>query len=118
MFAHLDGHCRRHEAPTVAADRPVAARAPFATVADVRAGSPADRAGLRAGDALLAFGDVVAFDVDVIKRWTLTHVNEHFPVVVVRDGSSERTLALKPTAWSGGGLLGCLLAPTEDAGPE
>ena len=87
---------------------PPADAAPFARVAEVRPGSPAAAAGLREGDLVVAFGGV--FALGDVKRWTLTHVNEAFDVVVDR-GGARSAVKLAPRAWAGQGLLGCLLVP-------
>eukprot|EP00631_Chrysoreinhardia_giraudii_P002979 CAMPEP_0197413472 /NCGR_PEP_ID=MMETSP1170-20131217/334_1 /TAXON_ID=54406 /ORGANISM="Sarcinochrysis sp, Strain CCMP770" /LENGTH=203 /DNA_ID=CAMNT_0042940053 /DNA_START=14 /DNA_END=625 /DNA_ORIENTATION=+ len=80
----------------------------FARITQVRAGSPASRAGLRVDDAVVAFGDAV--DLADLKAWTVSHVNVEFPVVVDR-GGHRVNLRVMPQAWAGEGLLGCVFVP-------
>ena len=87
-------------------------------VGTVYATSPADQAGLRTSDSIIAFGPVQHDEykgvsesiVPVVKA----NVGKPIDVVIVRiDESSaqvqQRSLTLTPQKWSGAGLLGCIL---------
>lgn len=115
---------RRGEAEPVPASPELESCRPMACVDEILPGSPAERAGLRDGDRLLAFGTVSA----------LTHLNplaevpavvkHHYqsgaggskaiPVVVRRRGEMV-SLRLVPETWEGRGLIGCHLTPLRDA---
>lgn len=88
------------------------------TVGTVYAKSPAESAGLRQGDSVVAFGPIQHEDykgvsesiVPVVKK----HVDKPIDVVVVRMNHDKMTvdqiaLTLVPKKWSGAGLLGCIL---------
>lgn len=82
--------------------------APFAKIGNVRSGSPADVAGLRADDEIVSFGD--ATSLNDVKEYTMSHLNESFAVLVV-SRREEKTLHITPQAWSGEGVLGCSFLP-------
>jgi 26S proteasome non-ATPase regulatory subunit 9 len=86
---------------------------PFARVESVAAGSPAEAAGLRVGDQVVSFGDETQklANLGPIVR---DNENRSVPVNVVRSGARVE-LALIPRAWSGRGLLGCYLVPSESS---
>ncbi|KAL2216099.1 putative 26S proteasome non-ATPase regulatory subunit 9 [Thermoascus aurantiacus ATCC 26904] len=93
---------------------------PFAKVNSVVAGSPADQAGLRAGDTIRSFGGINWMNHErLTKVAEVVQQNEGRPVVVkvVRkndsgQGTAELTLGLVPRRdWGGRGLLGCHLVP-------
>ena len=87
------------------------------TVGNVYGESPAAKAGLRAGDSIIAFGplqhhkfkSVTESIVPIVKE----SVGKEIDVVVIRLDESSKVhqlaLTLVPQAWSGGGLLGCIL---------
>ena len=88
------------------------------TVGTVYPNSPAQQAGLRQGDSVVAFGPVQHEDyvgvsesvVPVVKA----NVGKPIDVVVVRMNHDKMTvdqiaLTLTPKKWSGAGLLGCIL---------
>jgi 26S proteasome regulatory subunit N4 len=97
----------------------------MATVDQILDGSPAQSAGLRDGDRLLAFGNVTSSAysdplvevVAVVKECygqmsagCGTVGSMHIPVVVQR-GQEQLQLKLVPATWAGRGLLGCHLSP-------
>ncbi|KAL2009706.1 hypothetical protein VTN00DRAFT_5513 [Thermoascus crustaceus] len=92
---------------------------PFAKVNSVVAGSPADQAGLKAGDTIRSFGGVNWMNHESLTKVAeVVQQNEGRPVVVkvVRKNDSGRTaeltLALVPRRnWGGRGMLGCHLVP-------
>lgn len=108
--------------------------APFAKVNTVAAGSPAESAGLKAGDEIRNFGYVnhtnhdglrrvgecvqgnegVSLD-DLVTNHTLTLEQRDVLVKVSRPSSGRREelqLTLKPRRdWGGRGLLGCHIVP-------
>ncbi|KAL2002803.1 hypothetical protein VTN02DRAFT_5905 [Thermoascus thermophilus] len=92
---------------------------PFAKVNSVVAGSPADQAGLKAGDTIRSFGGVNWMNHERLSKVAeVVQQNEGRPVVVkaVRKnesgGTAELTLALVPRRnWGGRGMLGCHLVP-------
>jgi hypothetical protein len=88
------------------------------TVGTVYPKSPAESAGLRQGDSVVAFGPVQhevyqgvsESIVPVVKK----HVDKPIDVVVVRMNHDKMSvdqiaLTLTPKKWSGAGLLGCIL---------
>jgi len=87
------------------------------TVGTVYLNSPAQTAGLRSGDSLVAFGavqhgdfvSVAASLVPLVKA----SVGKPIDCVVVRldeaSGVHQVALTLTPKSWSGAGLLGCIL---------
>ena len=119
------------------ASSPDILRAPFARVNSVVVGSPADAAGLRAGDRILSFGSVNCINHEKLTR-VAAIVQESegvrfylamfepgslfsqrsLSVQVLRNvanashGTSEMQLSLTPRRdWGGRGLLGCRLVP-------
>ncbi|KAH8815213.1 26S proteasome non-ATPase-like protein regulatory subunit 9 [Xylogone sp. PMI_703] len=91
----------------------------FARVNSVAVGSPAETAGLRAGDEIRNFGYVNHTNHDGLKRvGECVQGNEGRDVMVKVSrplaGSQENQelrLTLKPQRWSGRGLLGCHILP-------
>ncbi|KAK2865088.1 hypothetical protein FQN49_003916 [Arthroderma sp. PD_2] len=92
---------------------------PFAKVNSVAEGSPAAKAGLKAGDQVCNFGNITwANHENLTKIAAVVTNNVELPVLVkvVRprseEGSSRLTLRLTPSRdWGGRGLLGCHLVP-------
>ncbi|CRG90873.1 GTP-binding nuclear protein GSP1/Ran [Talaromyces islandicus] len=91
---------------------------PFAKVNSVASGSPADQAGLQAGDTIRSFGNINWVNNErLAKVGEVVQQNEGRPVVVkvIRrnesgQGSRELQLSLTPRRnWGGRGLLGCHL---------
>lgn len=119
------------------ADQDAALQAPFAKVNSVVPGSPADAAGLRAGDEIVRFGNVnwmnheklskVAEAVSqsegvsrlnnakvVEGRGPLTKLQRPLALQVSREGATPEVIDLQLTPrrnWGGRGLLGCHLLP-------
>eukprot|EP00873_Tetraselmis_striata_P046606 jgi/Tetstr1/466870/TSEL_011327.t1 len=95
-------------------DPPAEAPAAFAIIDEVSEGSPASTAGIRAGDQLCAFGDVVRnpqrTELKQIAAMIQRYEDKELPTKVLRDGKLL-SLMLVPKKWSGRGLLGCHLAP-------
>ncbi|PYI21430.1 26S proteasome non-ATPase regulatory subunit Nas2 [Aspergillus violaceofuscus CBS 115571] len=97
-----------------------AAGVPFAKVNSVVPGSPADQAGLKAGDTVRNFGSVNWLNHERLSKVAqVVQQNEGRPVAVIvtrKDTNSandlELNLALTPRRdWGGRGLLGCHLVP-------
>ncbi|KAL1988324.1 hypothetical protein VTN96DRAFT_10007 [Rasamsonia emersonii] len=93
---------------------------PFARVNSVASGSPADRAGLKAGDTIRSFGGVNWVNHErLTKIGEVVQQNEGRAIVVkvIRknesgQGTTELSLTLVPQRnWGGRGLLGCHLVP-------
>ena len=87
------------------------------TVGTVYLNSPAQTAGLRSGDSLVAFGAVQHADfvsvAESIVPLVKASVGKPIDCVVVRldeaSGVHQVALTLTPKSWSGAGLLGCIL---------
>ncbi|KAF3002535.1 putative 26S proteasome regulatory subunit [Curvularia kusanoi] len=99
---------------------PVALEAPFAKVNSVVPGSPADEAGLKAGDSITKFGWVDWTNHERLGRVAeAVSQNEGIPIAVkaLRPSSSGGpavTVQMQLTPrrnWGGRGLLGCHLLP-------
>ncbi|GME23327.1 26s proteasome non-ATPAse regulatory subunit [Neofusicoccum parvum] len=94
-----------------------ALQAPFAKVNDVVPGSPADSAGLKAGDKILKFGDVNWMNHEKLSKLAETvaqNVERPIAIRVAREGESAGQLDLQLTPrrnWGGRGMLGCHLLP-------
>ncbi|KAL1962171.1 hypothetical protein VTN77DRAFT_517 [Rasamsonia byssochlamydoides] len=108
-----------HESPTPTPQAGMV-ETPFARVNSVVSGSPADRAGLKAGDTIRSFGGVNWVNHErLTKIGEVVQQNEGRPIVVkvVREnesgqGTTELSLSLVPQRnWGGRGLLGCHLVP-------
>lgn len=91
--------------------------APFAKVNDVVAGSPADSAGLKAGDQILKFGEINWMNHEKLSKLAETvaqNVERPIAIRVAREGDGSRQLDLQLTPrrnWGGRGMLGCHLLP-------
>ncbi|KAG9205420.1 putative 26S proteasome regulatory subunit [Epicoccum nigrum] len=99
---------------------PAALEAPFAKVNSVVAGSPADDAGLRAGDTITKFGWVDWTNHERLGRVAeAVSQNEGIPITVKAlrpssSGGSAEAVQMQLTPrrnWGGRGLLGCHLLP-------
>lgn len=91
-------------------------RAPFARVNSVVDDSPADAAGLRAGDMITQFGDAVATNHEDLRRLAqVVKDNEGRQIMVkVRRALQDIDLTLIPRSdWGGRGSLGCHLLPLQ-----
>ncbi|KAJ9646439.1 putative 26S proteasome regulatory subunit [Coniosporium tulheliwenetii] len=97
-----------------------ALEAPFAKVNSVVPDSPADTAGLKAGDSILRFGTATWMNHEKLSKVAeVVSQNEGRPIPVKvsrRDPSSDSTqelqISLTPRRnWGGRGLLGCHLLP-------
>ena len=95
---------------------------PFAKVMSVNPGSPAEEAGLRAGDRVRSFGTVTWLTHEKLSRIAETVQSSEgisVPVRIVRTNGSEATqqeeekiLRVVPrSGWGGRGKLGCHLVP-------
>lgn len=86
----------------------------FAIVQEVSHCSPADEAGLKPGDAVIAFGSVSLEGRTVQQCFeelpNIVKENSSLIVRVLRD-ESYLDLTLQPHSWSGRGLLGCHIKP-------
>ena len=81
--------------------------------------SPAQTAGLRSGDSLVAFGPVQHADFQSVAETVVpivkANVGKPIDVVVVRHDEVAQAhqvqvaLTLTPKSWGGAGLLGCIL---------
>lgn len=86
---------------------------PFAVVGNVENGSPAQEAGLSAGDKIVNFGSVNAgnfTDVTAIAGVVQHSVGKPVSVLVKRN-TEMLPLLLTPKQWHGRGLLGCTILP-------
>ncbi|PKX94988.1 putative 26S proteasome non-ATPase regulatory subunit Nas2 [Aspergillus novofumigatus IBT 16806] len=94
---------------------------PFAKVNSVVPGSPADQAGLKAGDTIRSFGNVNWINHERLSKVAQTVQQNEGRTIVVKivrkDGpasndTTELSLELIPRRdWGGRGLLGCHLVP-------
>jgi len=86
---------------------------PFAKIDDVAANGPSFHSGLKVGDLLLKFGNVVKENNNNLKSLsTVTLQNEGKSIeIIVRRSDQILELKLTPQKWSGKGLLGCHLVP-------
>ncbi|GAA5862291.1 hypothetical protein JCM8547_007590 [Rhodosporidiobolus lusitaniae] len=85
----------------------------WAKVDAVAPGSPADAAGLKRDDLLISLGPVTASNNDNLRAVAaLVGRSEGVELeLVVRRGGERVDLRLKPSKWSGRGLLGCHIVP-------
>ncbi|KAK4086324.1 hypothetical protein PCL_05239 [Purpureocillium lilacinum] len=98
---------------------PTAAEEPFARVNSVAPGSPAERAGLKAGDEIRVFGYVNKSNHDNLKKVAECVQGNEGGNIFIRvsrtTGVSQREelrLTLTPTRdWGGRGMLGCHILP-------
>lgn len=95
-------------------------RPPFAVVDEVTADSPAAKAGLLVGDAIVAFGAIslssmgtIASAMSALPGCLREHENQSLEVGVNR-GDTYVDLKLTPCKWSGHGLLGCHVVPAPE----
>jgi 26S proteasome non-ATPase regulatory subunit 9 len=96
---------------------PAASVHPFAVVDEVAEGGPAAEAGVQVGDAVVRFGHATAQSpapMAAVAAALAAAEGGAVEAVVRRRGGGAAlmlTLALRPRAWAGRGLLGCHLAP-------
>lgn len=87
---------------------------PFAKVSSVEPASPANEAGLKAGDLIRRFGEAIWSNHERLRKVGET-VNQNLgrPILVkVSRGSQELDLRLTPRQnWGGRGTLGCHIVP-------
>lgn len=95
-------------------------RPAFALVDEVAADSPAARAGLLVGDAIVAFGAIslssmgtISSAMSALPGCLREHENQSLEVGVNR-GEVFVDLKLTPSKWSGHGLLGCHVVPASE----
>eukprot|EP00163_Fabomonas_tropica_P007387 TRINITY_DN1710_c1_g1_i2.p1 TRINITY_DN1710_c1_g1~~TRINITY_DN1710_c1_g1_i2.p1 ORF type:complete len:601 (-),score=100.80 TRINITY_DN1710_c1_g1_i2:1309-3111(-) len=91
----------------------IGSQVPFARVDVVQQGSPAEQAGLLAGDLVVKLGSVTHQSTQPLSgagAVVSSSEGQTLDVVVVRDGT-PLMLTLTPQRWSGQGLLGCALLP-------
>ncbi|KAK7541216.1 26S proteasome non-ATPase regulatory subunit 9 [Phyllosticta citribraziliensis] len=99
------------------ADQDAALQAPFAKVNSVVPGSPADAAGLKAGDKIVKFGSANWMNHEKLSKVAeAVSQSEGRPLTlqVSREGATPETMSLQLTPrrnWGGRGLLGCHLLP-------
>lgn len=97
-------------------------RVPFALVDSVAPESPSADAGLQVNDRIVAFGAISlrsfstpADAMAALPGLLSSHENISIDVIVHREGitTGSLTLRLTPKRWSGRGMLGCHVVPTE-----
>ncbi|KAJ2822803.1 putative 26S proteasome regulatory subunit [Coemansia furcata] len=98
--------------------KPATMRRPFARISIVEHNSPASKAGLLAGDKVVAYGLVNASNHDKLRlliEETSNNIDKPIDVEIERvvDGQPQLVkLNLKPRRkWGGDGLLGCFILP-------
>ena len=91
---------------------------PFAKIASVEGGSPANEAGLKEGDAIINFNGILYKGVSknpliTFKEIVTNKIGEKIPLSVVRKNKENIlevvNLNIVPHSWSGKGVLGCKL---------
>lgn len=85
----------------------------FAVVNTVAPNSPAESAGLVAGDHIVQFGSLNAGNHDGLKKLpTVVHEGQEVKLKVKRQGNQLVELTLTPrNGWGGRGMLGCHILP-------
>ncbi|RMD41039.1 hypothetical protein DV735_g4076, partial [Chaetothyriales sp. CBS 134920] len=104
--------------PPTTASAPPAPETPFARVNSVEPGSPANEAGLKAGDQIRRFGTVIWSNHERLRKVgeaVQQNVGRPILVKVLRsqaDSNQELELRLTPRqGWGGRGALGCHIVP-------
>lgn len=97
---------------------PIAPETPFASVRSVEPGSPANEAGLKAGDKIRRFGTAIwsnHANLQKVGEVVQQNLGRPLSVKVLREGASqaqELDLRLTPRqGWGGRGTLGCHILP-------
>ena len=89
---------------------------PFAKIASVENGSPADEAGLKAEDAIINFNGILYKGVShnplmTVQEIVKSKIGEEIPISVVRKNSDNILIVVNlkiiPHTWNGRGVLGC-----------
>lgn len=102
-------------ASSSASVRHSANRPPFARVDQVFSDGPADRAGLKTGDLVVAFDADITFSnhnqLSALAARVQQKKDQEVPVEVIRLGQTAHLVMVPSSNWSGRGLLGCHLVP-------
>lgn len=88
---------------------------PFAKIDNVMNGSPAQEAGLKKDDLIVKFGTIDFSNNRNLRALGETVINSHsngegvmvHAIRVIDDEKKKVSLKLKPSEWSGKGLVGC-----------
>ncbi len=116
-FKQPESSSQRQDAPA-AQTLPTAPETPFAKVNSVEPGSPANEAGLKAGDQIRRFGAATWSNHERLRKLgevVQQNQGRPIPVKVLRaSGGSSQELELRLTprqGWGGRGSLGCHIVP-------
>ena len=117
-FKQSEASSSQQTAPAVQS-LPAAPETPFAKVHTVEPGSPANEAGLKAGDQIRRFGTAIWSNHERLRKLgevVQQNLGRPIPVKVLRmSGGSNQELELRLTprqGWGGRGSLGCHIVPT------
>jgi regulator of sigma E protease len=86
---------------------------PGAGIYEVMAGSPAERAGLRIGDTVLAVDGQAVADYEALSEYTRSHLGQQMSLTIRRDGELLTAVEITPrTEWpEGDGPIGVGIGP-------